>query len=612
MTVRLRRDHLAVLSVTAIALAARLALLDARVAHWDEARVGWWTLRFLETGTYEYYPILHGPFLFHVNRWVFETLGPTDYTVRLVVALVGGLLPLSALALNSRLDGAETVALAGVLAADPLLLYYSRFVRNDLLVAAFAFATFALLVRSYDTGRVRYGLAAAPLFALAFATKENAVLYVLCWVGAAGLAGLYREREGASWRDLPGHADAACGVARRQLRAAWLAVPRHPLGVAGAAVGFLAVTVFLYAPRGDHRVSLGDAVEDPSLWPTVVEAATVGSARKLVDLWLLGDLQGGFYPWFLLLLVALLLISSTGVVALAGYGLVREHPRPRKLVTFTAAWALVSLLGYPAAVDLVGGWTPVHVVVPLSVPAAVGLAALARRAAPALARLRAGAIPGPSGRRATLALALLSAQVLVVGGATSYAFPGHQENVLGQPAQGGDDLKPTVEAAVAVARHHEGLDVAYYGPYWTEGLQRRMPLAWYFRAADHGEQGERRVRTTILTDQSALAERSPPVVVALSYQHDDVTAALSGYDCFAHELDYWVDREPGGRATDVHVYVDADALAAGYGSTRSTHRCGASSSSPLGRFSGRSQTAPAAASPRSSETASKNARPRSY
>jgi uncharacterized protein (TIGR03663 family) len=611
------RVPLAVLGIVALAAAARLVALEARVAHWDEARVGWWILQYAATGTYEYYPILHGPFLFHVNRWVFSVLGPSDLAARLVVAVAGSLLPLTALALHGRLDAAETVALAALLAADPVLLYHSRFMRNDVLVAAFSFAAFALLVASHDTGRVRYAVAAAPVLALAFATKENAILYVLCWVGAAVLAGVYRERAGAPWRDLRGHARATAFVAGSHRRTAWLAVRRHPAALLASVAAFLGVIVVFYAPRGGDGPTLGAALADPWLWPAVVGAATLTPARKLVDLWLLGDLGGGAYPWFLLLLVIVLVVPSLAVVALAAVGVRREHPRPRPLVTLAAAWALLSLLGYPLAVDLVGGWTSVHVVVPLTVPAAVGLVALARRARSALAAARRGVTPGRPGRRAALALLVLSAHVVAVGGLTSYWAPGHAENALAQPAQPDEDLKPTVEAAVAVARANEGLDVAYYGAYWDGGVQRRFPLAWYFRAADHGAPADRRVRTAVVTDRAALEDDAPPVVVALSYQRGTIADALDGYECFAHELDHWVDREPGGPATATHVYVDADALAAvggrsAYGSTRSSHRCGSSSSASLGRFSGASQTVPAAASPRSSATASKNARPRSY
>ena len=171
------------IAVAAIALAARLALLGERIAHWDEGRVGYDVLRYMATGAWEYRPIVHGPFLPHVNRLVFSAVGADDFTARLVVALVGGLLPLAAWLYRDHLRDAELVALGLFLAADPILLYYSRFMRNDVPVAAFAFVGLGLYLRLIDTGRRRYLYAGTAAWALAFTAKENAILYPVSILG---------------------------------------------------------------------------------------------------------------------------------------------------------------------------------------------------------------------------------------------------------------------------------------------------------------------------------------------------------------------------------------------------------------------------------------------
>jgi uncharacterized protein (TIGR03663 family) len=618
---RRRPVTVAVVAVVVLALAARLVLLGERVAHWDEARVAWWVLSFLEYGSYTYHPILHGPFVFHAGRLSFDLLGPSDFAMRLPVAVVGGLLPLSALVLRTRLDDAETVALAVVLAADPLLLYYSRFLRSDVPVAAFSFGTFALLVRAHDTGRARHGVAAAALFAAALASKENAVLYACCWAGAVAFAGVYAERAGTPLRDVGGHATAVGRVARRQASGLASAVGRNPGGLVAGCLATLAVTVCFYAPRGRHEPSLGGALADPSLWPTLLAAATVGAAGKLVDLWLLGGLQGGDVGWHLFKLAGIALVASLPVVSLSAYAVLRERTRGRPLVVVTVTWGVLSVVGYPLAVDIVGGWTGVHVVVPFAIPAAVGLATLARRARPVRASLRGGSPGGspwdrpgegdPRARRAALALVVLSAHVVAVGGLSSFVLAGSYYNLVGQPAQGDDALKPTVETAVAVAHDNEGVDVAYFGEYWQRGVHARQPLAWYVRAADYGRSGGERVRTTMVADRAAMPADPPPVVVGYSYDRGTLAELLPGYVCFRHELDYWSPREPGGSPTKAVIFVETGALER-YGSTRSTHRCGSSSSASSGRLTGSAHTADVAASPRSSATASKNPRPRSY
>lgn len=176
-----------VVAITLLALALRVVFLGFRVAHFDEGRVAYWAWHYGETGNFAYRYIIHGPFIQHVDRWLFALIGPSDFAMRLPVAVVGGLLPLSALLLREHLGRSEIVALALLLTLDPALIYYSRFMRSDVLVAAFMFTAFAFLVRLYDTRKPRYMYAAAVFLALGFASKENALVYVVTWLGATGL-----------------------------------------------------------------------------------------------------------------------------------------------------------------------------------------------------------------------------------------------------------------------------------------------------------------------------------------------------------------------------------------------------------------------------------------
>ncbi|MUV88704.1 TIGR03663 family protein [Halapricum sp. CBA1109] len=183
---RVRRRPLlaAVLALTALALALRLVSLGSRAAHWDEARVAYWALYTHEQGSFAYRHIIHGPFVQHTSRWLFPLFGASDFTVRLPVAIVGGLLPLSALLFRKRLRRIEVGVLAAFLAFNPVFLYYSRFMRSDVLVGAFMFTALGLGVRFLDTRRPRYLYGIAAFVTLAIASKENAILYLVTWGGA--------------------------------------------------------------------------------------------------------------------------------------------------------------------------------------------------------------------------------------------------------------------------------------------------------------------------------------------------------------------------------------------------------------------------------------------
>ncbi|MFD1527291.1 flippase activity-associated protein Agl23, partial [Halolamina salina] len=250
-----RRALRALVGLSVLSLALRLAGLGSRVFHWDEGRVGYWILRYHETGQFHYRPIIHGPFVQHADALLFHVVPVTDFWARFPVAVVTAALPLSAWLLRRHLDDREIVALGLLLTVQPLLLYYSRFMRSDMLVGAFAFAAFALLVRAADTRRLGPAVAASAALALGFASKENAILYVACFGGAAAVCYDHRLVRAATGGGEPG----ATARVRADFAAVrdWLdrrsgALPAVIwLGGALAALAgtFLAVTVLMYAPR---------------------------------------------------------------------------------------------------------------------------------------------------------------------------------------------------------------------------------------------------------------------------------------------------------------------------------------------------------------------------
>ncbi|MFB6354239.1 MAG: flippase activity-associated protein Agl23 [Halobacteriales archaeon] len=544
---RLRgRSPLAWLALVAIAaLALRLAWLGRRAVHFDEARVGVEVLRYLHTGEFLYFPALHGPVLFHVDRALFAWFGPSDLVLRLPVAVVGGLLPLAAWLFRDHLDDREVVALGVVMAANPLLLYYSRFARSDLLVAAFMVVTLGCGLRLRATGRARYLYAGTAALALGLASKENALLYLLSWAGAASVLAAARLTR------RPAFEMSAIGDRLRNDRR-WLA---HG-GIAG--VQLVALVTVLYAPRGGERPRLGQLLAFPD-GLAVVEAATVGSARRLLAIWVYG---GGHpvdvYLWYLGQLLALLVVTSLPLLFFATVGLLadwrrrgnggdsripswlrrlrRALRRPRPLVAFSLLWAASAVVGYPFASDLVAAWTAVHVVVPLAVPAAIGLAATWRAARGADARRRR--------RLAGSGLLVAAAVVGSVGGWSSYAAPGAPYNPFGQPGQPEADFRKTMVTVERVAATNAGPDVVYVGDFYAERIWQ-LPFEWYLAPAG-----------VTSTTRSLPLEDPPPVVVALDVHAETLGRHLAGYRCVEHDPYPWGGFKPGGRQTETVVFVE--------------------------------------------------------
>lgn len=540
------RPVAAVALVTALALAARLVALGARPIHWDEARVAFWTVRYLQTGTFVYRPIIHGPFYPVVTAPLFDLLGPTDAVARLVPAVLGGLLPPLALLFRDGggggrphhpgvrgLDDAETVALAAVLAVQPLLLHFSRFARSDLPLAFFALAAFGLGFRAVHTGRARYLLPAGLAVGVMLTTKENALVYLACFAGAAAVAVLTPAvaTPGLSWADRRARLGAS-------LRSAAGRLARFiPTGLAGVLLA-LPVVVFFYAPRGSAgSPSLSAALAGEATWPALVARATLGTWAVFADsLWASGG--HGTPLEYLGRLSFYLLVAASPVLVASVVGVWSERRSsgpgspPRALVVATAAWALASLLGYPLGTDIAAPWLDVHVVLPLTIPAAVGAAAVLRWP-------DWGAdLPDPTAAFVTLLLVVTALQVGLVAGFTTYAAP-TEYNFVAQAAQSADDMDPFAETVAAAAG--EG-GVLYYGDHfylpnetvddvppapgepWLGWWVRRLPMAWYVARVDAGTTYAR-----FPEDVRAL-ETVPPVVVAHGEEAEAVAPLLEGYD----------------------------------------------------------------------------------
>jgi uncharacterized protein (TIGR03663 family) len=506
-------------AVAVLAVLARAFTLGARTFHWDEARVGYWILYYVDSGSFTYRHAIHGPLIQQVNHWLFPLVGASDFTARLPVALVGGLLPLSALLFRKHLDRAETVALSLFLGSNAVLLYYSRFMRSDILVAAFMFTAFGFLVRLYDTRQFRYLYAASAFAALGFASKENAIVYLLTWVGATVLLtdqALYRPRKHPAGLALlrqtwPGRllrylferlwaarealqqvregaplGEAIGDPVGRALRAP-SSGPRRLFRYGGHALGavvlFFAVIVFFFAPRGlgheglmvnpepakQNLVGLYQALGSPLEFPGYAIDVLQGTFDEF-SRWFNRTSNPGCgksniidgYICFLGRYVEVMYSHALILSLFAVLGFLYERyirPQSRNLVMFASYVGFVSVLGYPLGTDIFGAWIVVHAVVPLALPAAVVFAGLYKW-------WRDAAVDRDTVAAVIIAavLVLVSLQAGVVAATSSYETDQSSENNLVQYAQPGSDLGPTVEGMETIAAENQGTDVLlYYG-----------------------------------------------------------------------------------------------------------------------------------------------------
>ncbi|MSQ06127.1 MAG: TIGR03663 family protein [Dehalococcoidia bacterium] len=304
---------LSLLGLMLLALALRLWELGDRTMHYDEAIHIQYAWRLANGEGYIHSPWMHGPFQIETVALIFRVLGDTDFTARLLYVVFGAALVGLPWFLREQLGRAGVLMAAAMLAVSPALLYFSRFGRNDILMAFWALALLTLLWRYAVEGKDRYLYLAAAVLAFMFATKETAYIVALSLGAVAFVLAL---------PDL-----------------APLALRRRRLAELDGAAGFLVLMVTLTLPQWSALVALLQGLMGLTL--AMAEGAGTG---------VVGGPQWGA-PFISLPVLALPRWSHALAVALLAAGLVLASRRrgPGLTPAVLAATVMAPLLAAAAA-----------------------------------------------------------------------------------------------------------------------------------------------------------------------------------------------------------------------------------------------------------------------
>ncbi len=339
-----------------LGLAFRLAWLDLRPMHHDEANQAVRFGQLLETGEYRYdRNDHHGPTLYYLTLPAAWARGQTtlasldERTLRVVPALFGAgfilLLPLMA-----RGFGRGAIAAAALLAAlSPALTYYSRFYIQESVLLFFVAGFLVALGRYAAGGGVAAVLTAGVCAGLALATKETAAPILLAALAACAAArasvAVFGDTESgeaaAPWPRARGaHVFGALGVAALAAVTLFSSFFTNVSGVvdavrAGAVYAQRSFEPGTHGERWDYYLRLlGYSSSGGLVW---TEALVLGLAPVgAVFAWM--KATGGFWPRYVCLYSVITLVAFSivryktpwnllpfygGIVVLAGFGAAR-------------------------------------------------------------------------------------------------------------------------------------------------------------------------------------------------------------------------------------------------------------------------------------------------
>ncbi|MBA4385645.1 MAG: hypothetical protein C0410_12980 [Anaerolinea sp.] len=166
------------------AILTRLLGLGSRVMSHDESLHVFYSWLITTGGGYIHSPMMHGPFLFESTSLVNFLFGANDFASRLVPAVMGILIVIFIPQLLKPWIG-KTGAMVGslLLLVSPYMLYYSRYIRHDILVIAWMLLTVFAILGFLFNRKEKYLVILVTALALMFSTMEITFIYLAVFAG---------------------------------------------------------------------------------------------------------------------------------------------------------------------------------------------------------------------------------------------------------------------------------------------------------------------------------------------------------------------------------------------------------------------------------------------
>jgi uncharacterized protein (TIGR03663 family) len=165
------------LLVLIVAIVTRFWDLGARGISHDESLHALYAWKLYAGQGYQHNPMMHGPFLFHFNALIYFLFGDNDYTSRISTALFGVLLVMLPYFMRRWLGRIGALLTSVMLLISPTMLYYSRYIRHDVLIVVWVLILLIAFFRYLEERADRWLYLGVAATAFMFCVKEVAFIY---------------------------------------------------------------------------------------------------------------------------------------------------------------------------------------------------------------------------------------------------------------------------------------------------------------------------------------------------------------------------------------------------------------------------------------------------
>lgn len=328
----------------------RLFLLELRPFHHDEGVNGFFLTRLFREGYYHYDPEnYHGPTLYFAALVFSYLLGLSSLAVRLMTASFGVAMLWLSRDLRSTIGNAGALAAVGLLALSPGSVFFSRYFIHEIMFVCFTVGLVVTILHYCETRRPTLLLVAGAWAALAFATKETAIIttgvLVIAWPCAWLHVRIHR-------RIFPSAKDSAAAPTAMPAREGWLDLA---LWTAAAFSLFILIGVVLFSSFFTYPEGVRGAVRTFEIWRKTGESSHVHAWDT-------------YFNWLYRTEAPCLVLGAIGVIV----ALWRAESRKTAYLAF---WAIGMLAAY-SLVKYKTPWLTLNMVLPLAVMGGYAVAAL--------------------------------------------------------------------------------------------------------------------------------------------------------------------------------------------------------------------------------------------
>ena len=188
-----------VIFLAVLALVSRLFILGARVMSHDESLHVYYSWLLATGKGFVHNPMMHGPFLFESTALMDFLFGANDFTSRLVPVFLGMVIVVIVpQLLKPWLGQTGSLTTSVLLLISPFILYFSRYIRHDILVITWALLAVIAIFRYLEHRGERDLILLTVALALMLSTMEISFVYLAIFASFLVLSMISQQR--FSWK----------------------------------------------------------------------------------------------------------------------------------------------------------------------------------------------------------------------------------------------------------------------------------------------------------------------------------------------------------------------------------------------------------------------------